>query len=458
MTVALPTLNDQNSEVVFELKKGESFLIGRTPLRKAAKQILIQDITVSNQHVELFAHPEGISVKDLKSTNGTAINGEWIRAGISSPVRNGSLMLLGKKGTAFLQVFFESKGDGAQTVTVLRTSPKIDEETEQIGDDSDVAKWLEKCRETDKAICPICHKTYDERKVLICPADGGYLGRKDAPKDGPIAAKHYRLCNWVGTGSLTEVYKVEHIRLNKPYALKVFHAGVHRETETAHIIQSAKQWGRLTHSSIASIEEWGWLTKSELFLVMEFFQTPSLAQVVKTDGPLSVKDVVKVFVPVCNALKYAHTQGVFHSNLKLSKIYVTNLKAHPVVKISDFGLTDKLVKNLGWVKATLRTRDKTGDPLTTSPEYWQGEERTAVSDIYVIGCAMYHALTGVPVFDSKRTMETIAAHIYTAPPPIPEKLAIPQSMRDIIDRCLKKQPEDRYQSIDELSSALEAVG
>lgn len=458
MTVALPTLNDQNSEVVFELKKGESFLIGRTPLRKAAKQILIQDITVSNQHVELFAHPEGISVKDLKSTNGTAIDGEWIRAGISSPVRNGSLMLLGKKGTAFLQVFFESKGDGAQTVTVLRTSPKIDEETEQIGDDSDVAKWLEKCRETDKAICPICHKTYDERKVLICPADGGYLGRKDAPKDGPIAAKHYRLCNWVGTGSLTEVYKVEHIRLNKPYALKVFHAGVHRETETAHIIQSAKQWGRLTHSSIASIEEWGWLTKSELFLVMEFFQTPSLAQVVKTDGPLSVKDVVKVFVPVCNALKYAHTQGVFHSNLKLSKIYVTNLKAHPVVKISDFGLTDKLVKNLGWVKATLRTRDKTGDPLTTSPEYWQGEERTAVSDIYVIGCAMYHALTGVPVFDSKRTMETIAAHIYTAPPPIPEKLAIPQNMRDIIDRCLKKQPEDRYQSIDELSSALEAVG
>lgn len=458
MTVALPTLNDQNSEVVFELKKGESFLIGRTPLRKAAKQILIQDITVSNQHVELFAHPEGISVKDLKSTNGTAIDGEWIRAGISSPVRNGSLMLLGKKGTAFLQVFFESNGDGAQTVTVLRTSPKIDEETEQIGDDSDVAKWLEKCRETDKAICPICHKTYDERKVLICPADGGYLGRKDAPKDGPIAAKHYRLCNWVGTGSLTEVYKVEHIRLNKPYALKVFHAGVHRETETAHIIQSAKQWGRLTHSSIASIEEWGWLTKSELFLVMEYFQTPSLAQVVTMDGPLSVKDVVKVFVPVCSALKYAHTQGVFHSNLKLSKIYVTNLKAHPVVKISDFGLTDKLVKNLGWVKATLRTRDKTGDPLTTSPEYWQGEERTAVSDIYVIGCAMYHALTGVPVFDSKRTMETIAAHIYTAPPPIPEKLAIPQNMRDVIDRCLKKQPEDRYQSIDELSAALEAIG
>ncbi len=458
MTVAIPTLNDQNSEVVFELKKGESFLIGRTPLRKAAKQILIQDITVSNQHVELFAHPEGISVKDLKSTNGTAIDGEWIRAGISSPVRNGSLMLLGKKGTAFLQIFFEGNGDGAQTVTVLRTSPKIDEETEKLGDDSDVAKWLEKCRETDKAICPICHKTYDERKVLICPADGGYLGRKDAPKDGPVAAKHYRLCNWVGTGSLTEVYKVEHVRLNKPYALKVFHSGVHRETETAHIIQSAKQWGRLTHSSIASIEEWGWLTKSELFLVMEYFQNPSLAHVVKTDGPLSVKDVVKVFVPVCNALKYAHTQGVFHSNLKLSKIYVSNLKAHPVVKISDFGLTDKLVKNLGWIRATLRTRDKTGDPLTTSPEYWQGEERTAVSDIYVIGCAMYHALTGVPVFDSKRTMETIAAHIYTAPPPIPEKLAIPQNMLDIIDRCLKKQPEDRYQSIDELSSALEAVG
>ena len=458
MTATIPTLNDQNTEVRFDLKKGESFLIGRTPLRKSAKQILIQDITVSNQHVELFAHAEGVSARDLKSTNGTAIDGEWLRAGISFPVRNGSLMLLGKKGTAFLQVFYESTGDGAQSVTVWRTSPKIDEETESIGDDSDVAKWLEQCRETDKAICPICHKTYDERKVLICPADGGYLGRKEDPKGGPVAAKHYRLCHWVGTGSLTEVYKVEHIRLERPYALKVFHSRVHRETETAHIIQSAKQWGLLEHSSIASIVEWGWLTKSELFLVMEYFQTPSLAQVVKTDGPLSVSELVKVFLPVCNALKYAHTQAVFHSNLKLSKIYVSNLKAHPVVKISDFGLTEKLVKNLGWIKATLRTRDQVGDPLTTSPEYWQGEERTAVSDIYVIGCAMYHALTGQPVFASKRTMETIAAHIYTAPPPLPDKLAIPQNVRDIVDRCLKKQPEDRYQTIDELISALEAIG
>lgn len=457
MTATIPTLNDQNSEMTFELKKGESILIGRTPIRKADNQVLIKDITVSNQHVELFAHPEGVSAKDLKSTNGTAIDGEWLRAGIAVPVRSGSLMLLGKKGTAFLQVFIESSGNGAQNVTVLRTSPPIDEETESIGDDSDVAQWLERCRETDKAICPICHKTYDEKKVLICPADGGYLGRREDPTDGPVAAKHYRLCNWLGTGSLTEVYKVEHIRLNRPYALKVFHGGVHRETETAHIIQSCKQWSRLQHASIASIVEWGWLTKSELFIVMEYFQTPSLAQVVKSEGPLSVADAVKVFIPVCNALQYAHTQGVMHSNLKLSKIYVSNLKAHPVVRISDFGLTDKLVKNLGWIRATLRTRNQSGDPLTTSPEYWQGEERTAVSDIYVIGCALYHALTGVPVFESKRTMETIAAHIYSAPPPIPDKLEIPQAMKAIVDRCLKKQPEDRYQTIEELMAALNAL-
>lgn len=457
MNATIPTLNDQNSEITFELKRGESFLIGRTPYRKSDKQISIQDITVSNQHVEIFAHPEGISAKDLKSTNGTAIDGEWLRAGISFPVRNGSLMLLGKKGTAFLQIFFEPSGDGAQKVTVLRTSPKIDEETEKIGDDSEVFKWLEQCRETDKAICPICHKTYDERKVLICPADGGYLGRKDDPKDGPIAAKHYKLCNYIGTGSLTEVYKVEHIRLDRPYALKVFHSGVHRETETAHIIQSAKQWGRLEHSSIASLVEWGWLTKNELFLVMEYFQNPSLEQYVKANGPLSTKEIVKVFVPVCNALKYAHSQGVFHSNLKLSKIYVANLKAHPVVKISDFGLTDKLVKNLGWIKATLRTRDQTGDPLTTSPEYWQGEGLTPVSDIYAVGCAIYHALTGVPVFDKKRTMETIAAHIYAEPAPIPDKLQVPPEVRAIVERCIKKQPDERYQSIDELVAALQAV-
>ncbi len=171
-----------------------------------------------------------------------------------------------------------------------------------------------------------------------------------------------------------------------------------------------------------------------------------------------MKDVVKVFVPVCNALKYAHTQGVFHSNSKLSKIYVSNLKAHPVVKISGFWSHRQIGEKPRLGEGNFANARQDRDPLTTSPEYWQGEERTAVSDIYVIGCAMYHALTGVPVFDSKRTMETIAAHIYTAPPPIPEKLAIPRNMLDIIDRCLKKQPEDRYQSIDELSSALEAVG
>ncbi len=128
------------------------------------------------------------------------------------------------------------------------------------------------------------------------------------------------------------------------------------------------------------------------------------------------------------------------------------------MKISDFGLTDKLVKSLGWVKATLRTRDQTGDPLTTSPEYWQGDGLTVASDIYAVGCAMYHALTGVPVFDKKRTMETIAAHIYAEPAPIPEKLQVPPAVRAIVERCLKKQPEERYQTIDELISALETVG
>jgi len=458
MTAAIPTLNDQNSEVRFDLKKGESILIGRTPMRKTANQILIQDITVSNKHVELSAHPEGVSAKDLKSTNGTAIDGEWLRAGITFPVRNGSLMLLGKKGTAFLQIFIEPNGDGVQSVTVFRTSPKIDEETESLGDDSAVVRWLKEIRETEHSICQICQKTYEDKRILVCPADGSYLKRKEEPKFDAIAAKHYKLLNWVGKGALTEVYKVEHLRLNRPYALKVFHAGVHRETETAHIIQSCKAWAMLEHSSIASIVEWGWLNKSELFLVMEFFHAPNVAQMLKERGPLTTAEVVKIFLPVCGALKYAHSQGVFHSNLKLSKIYVSNLKAHPVVKISDFGLTDKLVRSLGWIKATLRTRDQSGDPLTTSPEYWQGEERTAVSDIYVIGCAMYHALTGVPVFESKRTMETIAAHIYKAPPPLPAKSDIPQAMRDIIDRCLKKQPEERFQTIDELSEALAALG
>lgn len=457
MTAAIPTLNDQNSEVRFDLKKGESLLIGRTPIRKSPNQVLIQDITVSNQHVELFAHPGGVVAKDLKSTNGTAVDGEWIRSGISVPIRSGSLMLLGKKGTAFLQVFIESNGDGMQSVTVLRTSPKIDEETESLDENSEVAKWIQDSRETESSICQICQKTYADKSVLICPSDGSYLKRKEEPKPGAIAAKHYKLIRWVGKGSLTEVYEVEHLRLHRPYALKVFHSGVHRETDTAHIIQSCKQWSRLEHSAIASIVEWGWLTKSELFIVMEFFQGPSVAQMIRERGPLSVQELTKIFLPVCDALKYAHSQGVFHSNLKLSKIYVSNLKAIPIVRISDFGLTDKLVRNLGWIKATLRTKNQYGDPLTVSPEYWQGEERTAVSDIYVLGCAMYHALTGTPVFESKRTMETIAAHIYMPPPPMPDRAEISPAIREVIDRCLKKQPEERYQTIDELKTALEQL-
>lgn len=458
MTEQLVELAEQNAEVSFDLKKGETILIGRSPDRKSPNQILVPDINVSNKHIELMAHPEGVVAKDQKSTNGTAVDGEWLRPGIPFALRNGSIILLGKNGTAFLKVLIEAREDQTQSVRVIRTSPKVETEVESEGSTSAVAKWIAKSRDAEPGYCLICKSNFHDKNNDTCPTDGIALRRSKEPPPGEVTiAGDYLLQKWVGTGSLTEVYKAEHVRTQKPFAVKVFRYGVARDTEAAFIVQSCKQWAGLKHPAISVIEHWGWISNNELYLIMEFFDCSSLAQIVRDEGPLSPQDAMKIFNPIFDALQYAHEQGAFHSNLKLSKIFVTNHKTNPIVKISDFGIVDKLVRSVGWINATLKTKDKVGDPMTLSPEFWQGEETTSASYVYVVGCALFHALTGTPVFSSKRTMETVAAHIYKEPPSIPVDSLISAPVREVLARCLKKQPAERFQTLGELQNALTAA-
>lgn len=455
MTEHLIALDEQNAEANFILRKGETILIGRSPSRKSINQILVSDITVSNKHIELLAHPEGVVAKDQKSTNGTSVDGEWLRAGIPFSLRSGSVILLGKNGTAFLKVLVESNADQTQSVRIIRTSPAVEAEMETEGATSAVAKWIMKSREAEPGYCLICKQSFHDKNNDTCPTDGIALRRSKEPVAGEVTiAGDYLLQKWVGKGSLTEVYKAEHVRTQRPYAVKIFRSGVARDTEAAFIIQSCKQWASLTHPAISAIEHWGWISNNELYLIMEYFDCPSLAQIVESEGPLSPEIALRVFDPVFDALHYAHQQGAFHSTLKLSKIFVANLKTNPLVKISDFGIVDKLVRSQGWINATLKTKDQVGDPMTLSPEFWQGEETNSASYVYVVGCALYHALTGTPLFSAKRTRETVAAHIHKEPPSIPVDSTMSDAVREVLMRCLKKQPAERFQTIADLQQAL----
>ena len=273
---------------------------------------------------------------------------------------------------------------------------------------------------------------------------------------GQLLADKYRVISFIGRGAAGAVYKVEQVFLKRNFALKLFGGGNSASNSIIRFQQEAQLSSQLEHPNLVRATDFGVLCEGQPFLVMDLVEGPTLEQVLKQKGSLSLADVTDIFAPVCLALHYAHTKGMVHRDIKPGNIMLDGATESSIgaPKIVDFGIA-KAIEEAGL--ALTRTGEVFGTPLYMSPEQCFGRRVDARSDIYSLGCVIFEALTGAPPFRGASVLETISMHMHGNPLSLRESSLgreIPAVYESIVGKLLSKDPDARYQDCLQLRSDL----
>jgi len=266
---------------------------------------------------------------------------------------------------------------------------------------------------------------------------------------------HYQLIAELGRGGMGVVYLARDANLRREVALKFLPEAL---AQDHHALERLRREGiaasALNHPHICTIHEIG-EDAGLHFIAMEHIDGKPLGELIPSDG-MPVDTLVRYAVQISGGLAHAHERGVVHRDLKASNIAVTR---EGQAKILDFGLAvhpaankDEATRSLD---APVGRSGISGTLPYLAPEVLAGQESDARSDLWALGVLLYQMAAGRLPFHGRTSFETSSAILRESPPPLPAR--VPAGLRAIIQRCLIKEPAERYQSAREVRAALEAV-
>jgi serine/threonine protein kinase len=279
----------------------------------------------------------------------------------------------------------------------------------------------------------------------------------------------YAFLEKLGAGGMGEIYKARDSRLNRIVAVKVLAPGRTRDPERRRrFIQEAQAASALNHPNIITIHDI--LPEGDTqYMVMEHVSGQTLHEMIAA-GRLPVPQVLQISTQMANALSAAHAAGIIHRDLKPANVMVTG---SGLVKVLDFGLAKLMDPG-----ARMRSGDssQTQDPLTVtvapltvegaimgtvnymSPEQAEGLKVDARSDIFSFGAVLYEMVTGQRAFEGDSGLSTLSAVLRDEVKPIPSIAPdVPAELDELIARCLRKNPAERWQSMIEVASELNRI-
>ncbi len=322
--------------------------------------------------------------------------------------------------------------------------------------------------------CPHCGGVYEGMR--FCPVDGTPLveaqpasgarqtsadKHREFPAAGQVVAGRYKVLGRVGHGGMGVVFRVEHVVMGKPMALKVLHP---RYGSSPHAVRRFEReaWAAssLEHPNICMVTDFGTSEDGLLFIAMEHLKGADLFDVLRDVRRLPPARAIHIARQIASGLGDAHHKGVVHRDLKPENIFLCSDRDSPdFVKLLDFGIA-KLTSG-GDGPPLTGEGAVPGTPEYFSPEQAGGGTADHRSDLYMLGLILYRMVTGFAPFAAEDQVALIQAQLHEKPRPISSyKLPapVPRALDKIITKLLQKNPGRRFQTADDVVEALDRAG
>ncbi|MDO7905244.1 Stk1 family PASTA domain-containing Ser/Thr kinase [Paenibacillus sp. JX-17] len=265
---------------------------------------------------------------------------------------------------------------------------------------------------------------------------------------GHLLGGRYEILERIGGGGMALVYKAHDVLLNRNVAVKVLRQQfVHDEEFIRRFRREAQSAASLSHPNVVSIYDVG--QEDEIhYIVMECVEGQNLNEIIKERAPLQVDEAVRIAMQICDALEHAHHHQIIHRDIKPHNILIGR---NGRVKVTDFGIARAVTST-----TITQTGSVVGSVHYFSPEHAKGITTGEKSDLYSLGIVLYQMLTAQLPFLGESPISVALKHLQE-PFEEPRRVnpLIPQSVENIILKSMRKNPQERYQSAEEMLMDLE---
>lgn len=299
------------------------------------------------------------------------------------------------------------------------------------------------------------------------PVDGVTIGVSEcSAHDGDVQSRmvlvdhpRYQIEELIAKGGMGEVFKAKHRMMDRTVALKVISQQLTRNPEAVERFhREVKTAAHLSHKNIVTAYD-AEQAQGVHFLVMEYVDGVDLAELVKQGNQLSISTACDYAQQAANGLQYAHQKGMVHRDIKPHNLMLTN---DDTVKILDFGLASLSASNqistdpdLPENASLTAAGSIMGTPDFIAPEQAANARAADIrSDIYSLGATLYYLLTGQPPFAEGSVAERLKHHAETEPVAVQSLREVPQELADVVSRMMAKDPQQRFQTPQEVADAL----
>jgi serine/threonine-protein kinase len=423
MAAYLKIIHGVGQGQVLTVPNDQPITIGRSSQASYA----FDDALLSRKHCQIESRGDLCRVVDLQSRNGTYVNGQRIGTQV---VRMGDRI---KAGSLLMEVTPVTQAPPPGLLPIPQTAPPVSN-----------ASACESCKAPirdgqgqvfkNRVLCQKCLDRYDVDEGLI---------------DG------FQILERLSSNGASSIYKAKQLLMERLVTLKTITSSTDTdEKDLKRFMREAKMGGRLSHPSIVELYD---VNEQEglMYIVMEFVEGESLEQQMRAKkGPLPFERTLRYMVHICEALKCAHEQSIIHRDVKPGVILVR--REDDRAKLSDFALAKNLERAISVI---------TGDGEAVGTPYYMSTEQVknaktidARTDIYSYGAAFYHVLSGQLPIPARSYGEFIAKVFTNVPTPLIQIApAVPPKLAQLIEKCLAKDPAQRWSSMEELSKTLHPI-
>lgn len=258
-----------------------------------------------------------------------------------------------------------------------------------------------------------------------------------------LAPDGLKIVRLIGSGSMGNVYLARDSRLQRLVAIKILRPELAKDLISRQRFErEAQAAARISHGNVTQVFDVGRLQNDTPYIVMEYVEGKNLADVIASDGPMSIDEAKTLLQQLAAALSAAHSRRIIHRDVAPANVILETGTGRAV--LTDFGLAGIQESGSEAVATLTRVGELIGDPRYMSPEQHRGEPLTEQSDVYSLGVVGYEMLTGCSPYGGDKPADESTRHLRRVPLTLNEvRPEVPVGLSELLKKCLAKQPEHR---------------